>query len=129
MSPLPRWGEGQGEGECASLPAMNSTAASDAPATPALAGSSAVTTELFETVKLALPIVLAQAGQAAMGLVDTAVVGRFNATAQAAVGLSNGLFFFFACLGMGTMLGLDPLISQAFGAKDEARASRLLWQG
>src|SRR4051812_42406290 len=108
---------------------MNSTAASDAPPTPTVTGSSAVATEFFETVKLAAPIVLAQAGQAAMGLVDTAVVGRFNATAQGAVGLSNGLFFFFACLGMGTMLGLDPLISQAFGAKDEARASRMLWQG
>jgi len=39
-------------------------------------------TELSDTVKLALPIVLAQAGQALMGVVDTAVVGRYSATAQ-----------------------------------------------
>ena len=86
-------------------------------------------TELRELVKLAVPIAIAQAGIALMGVVDTAVVGRLGAAQLAAVGLGNGLFFSFAVVGIGVMLGLDPLISQAFGAGDPLRARDLLWQG
>jgi MATE family multidrug resistance protein len=32
-------------------------------------------------------------------------------------------------LGIGTMMGLDPLVSQAFGAGDAPRARHFLWQG
>lgn len=64
-----------------------------------------------------------------MGLVDTAVVGRLSAVDLAGVGLANGLFFTISNLGMGTMLGLDPLVSQALGAGEPGRARRLMWQG
>jgi len=80
-------------------------------------------------VKLAVPIAIAQAGIALMGVVDTAVVGRLGASQLAAVGLGNGVFFSFAVVGIGVMLGLDPLISQALGAGDRVRARDLLWQG
>ena len=85
--------------------------------------------EVRELVQLAAPIAFAQAGQALMGLVDTAVVGRMGAVPLAAVGLSNALFICVLIFGMGLMLGLDPLISQAFGAGDALRARRLLWSG
>jgi MATE family multidrug resistance protein len=91
--------------------------------------SPTVRTELSALTRLALPLAAAQAGQALMGVVDTAVVGRAGAAQIAGVGLGNALFFSLAVLGMGVMMGLDPLIAQAFGAGDPARARRLAWQG
>lgn len=85
--------------------------------------------ELRALGRLAAPLAAAQAGQALMGVVDTAVVGRAGAVPLAGVGLGNGLFFTVAVIGIGLMMGLDPLIAQAFGAGDPARARRLLWQG
>jgi multidrug resistance protein, MATE family len=85
--------------------------------------------EFRELMKLAIPIAIAQGGQALMGLVDTLVVGRAGTSALAAVGLANSLFFAVAGMGMGLMMGFDPLLSQAFGAKNGARARALLWQG
>jgi multidrug resistance protein, MATE family len=95
----------------------------NAPApTPAVA-------ELRSLLRLAAPIAFTQAGYALMGLVDTAVVGRLGAAPLGAVGLANGLFFALAVVGLGAMLGLDPLFAQAVGARDEARAHELIWQG
>jgi MATE family multidrug resistance protein len=78
---------------------------------------------------LAGPLALAQLGLQLMGVVDVAVVGRLGAVPLASVGLGNGIFFTLSVIGMGAMMGLDPLISQALGAGDRLRARRLLWQG
>lgn len=86
-------------------------------------------TELKSLARLATPIAAAQAGFALMGLVDTAVVGRLGAGPLGAVGLANGLFIGLAVVGMGAVMGLDPLFAQAFGARDLTRARALLWQG
>ena len=85
--------------------------------------------ELRKLLRLAAPIAFTQAGYAMMGLVDTAVVGRLGAAPLGAVGLANGLFLAVAIVGLGAMLGLDPLFAQALGARDEARARELIWQG
>lgn len=85
--------------------------------------------ELRKLLRLAAPIAITQAGYALMGLVDTAVVGRLGAAPLGAVGLANGLFLGLALPGLGVMLGLDPLFAQALGARDEARARELIWQG
>src|SRR3954470_20839022 len=85
--------------------------------------------ELRKLLRLAAPIAFTQAGYALMGLVDTAVVGRLGAGPLGAVGLANGLFFALAVLGLGTMMGLDPLFAQARGPRDERRARELIWQG
>ncbi|HYH98921.1 MATE family efflux transporter [Hyalangium sp.] len=85
--------------------------------------------EFRELMKLAIPIAIAQGGQALMGLVDTLVVGRAGTSALAAVGMANAIFFAVSGLGMGLMMGFDPLLSQAFGARNASRARALLWQG
>lgn len=85
--------------------------------------------ELRRLGRLALPLAAVQAGNQLMGVVDTAIVGRLGAVPLGAVGLGNGIFFAFSTLAIGTMLGLDPLISQAIGAGESDRARRLLWQG
>jgi MATE family multidrug resistance protein len=85
--------------------------------------------EIRPLLRLALPLAVAQGGQALMGLVDTAVVGHAGALPLAGVGLGVALFMAFAILGMGVMHGVDPLVSQAIGAGDPRRARRVLWQG
>ena len=82
-------------------------------------------TSLGQLLSLAAPIAFGQAGIALMGLIDTAVVGRLGAGPLGAVGLANGLFFAVAVMGIGAMMGLDPLFSQAFGAGNSQRAREL----
>jgi MATE family multidrug resistance protein len=64
-----------------------------------------------------------------MGLVDTAMVGRLGSAALAGVGVGAGIFFVITVVGMGILLGLDPVIAQSLGAGEPARARRALWQG
>src|SRR5437764_6587679 len=86
-------------------------------------------TELKTLLRLAGPLAAAQAGTQIMGLVDLAVVGRLGARELGAAGLGNALFFTISILGVGLTLGVDPMISQAFGAGDAVRARHVLWQG
>jgi MATE family multidrug resistance protein len=74
--------------------------------------------EIGPMLKLAGPLVLAEVGWVAMGMVDTAMVGRLpNGTeAIAASSLGNVLFYAVGIFGGGMLLGLDTLVSQAFGA-------------
>src|ERR1051326_4166018 len=69
-------------------------------------------------LQLALPIVLAELGWMAMSVVDVMVVGRLPESAQAigAVSIGSVVFYTVALFGMGLLLGLDTLVSQAFGA-------------
>jgi len=85
--------------------------------------------ELRELFRLALPLAAAQAGTQMMGLVDIAVLGRVGAAELAGAGLANAIYFAVSVFGMGVIFGIDPLISQALGAGDRARARQLLWQG
>jgi len=98
------------------------------PGTP-MASPSTLRSELAALARLAVPVALAQGGQALMGVVDTAVLGRAGAIPLAGAGLGNSLFFAITVFGMGIMHGLDPLVSQAIGAGEPLRARRLLWQG
>jgi MATE family multidrug resistance protein len=75
--------------------------------------------ELRETVSLALPMVLVQVGIMSMGFVDTLMVGHVSGNVLAAVALGNIYFFNISIFGTGTLMALDPLVSQAVGAKDE----------
>src|SRR5262245_43207881 len=65
---------------------------------------------------LAAPVVLAELGWMAMGLVDTLMVGRLSPEAIGAVGIGSSLFMAVVIFAMGLMLGLDTLVSHAFGA-------------
>lgn len=86
-------------------------------------------TELRQLLRLAGPLAAAQAGTQIMGLVDLAVVGRLGARELGAAGLGNGIFFTIAIVGIGLVLGVDPMISHAFGGGDAVRARHVLWQG
>jgi len=74
--------------------------------------------ELRPTLRLALPLILAEIGWMSMMIVDTMMVGRlpYSAEAIGAVSISSSLFIVFAFFGEGLLVGLDTLVSQAFGA-------------
>jgi multidrug resistance protein, MATE family len=85
--------------------------------------------EIRSLMRLALPIVTVQVGLMMMGVVDTLMVGRVSAAALAAVALGNIYFFSVAIFGMGVLFALDPVISQAVGARDDTAIARGVQRG
>ncbi len=65
---------------------------------------------------LAVPVVMAELGWMTMGVVDTLMVGRIGPEAIGAVGIGSSLFMAVCIFAMGLLLGLDTLVSHAFGA-------------
>jgi MATE family multidrug resistance protein len=85
--------------------------------------------ELRETLRLALPVVVAQVGAMLMGVVDTAMVGRVGPDAVAAVALGHIYWVNVTVPGLGLLLVLDPVVAQAFGARDAAGVARGVQRG
>lgn len=80
-------------------------------------------------LRLAVPLALTELGWLAMGFVDTVMVGRLpdSATAIGAVSLGSTLFYAIGIFGSGTMLGLDTLVAQAYGARRLEECHRTMW--
>src|SRR5215472_10426490 len=87
--------------------------------------------ELGPTLRLALPLVLAELGWMSMAIVDTMMVGRLgnSAVAMGAVSLGSAVFMVLALFGEGLLLGLDTLVAQAFGAGQREDCHRSLVNG
>jgi len=85
--------------------------------------------ELRAMVSLAVPVVLSELGWMAMGVVDTIMVGRLGPEAIGAVALGNAVCYTPSLFGVGLMLGLDTLVSQAYGRRDYDECHRWLAQG
>jgi MATE family multidrug resistance protein len=79
--------------------------------------------------QLALPVVLAELGWMTMGMVDTLMVGRLSPEAIGAVGFGSSIFMGICIFAMGLLLGLDTLVSQAFGAGNIDECHRWLVHG
>ncbi len=87
-------------------------------------------TELKETIKLSLPIMIAQLGAILMGVTDNILVGRYlGATSLGAAGLANSLSFLVSSIGLGGFSIIATLISKAKGEKNDAEISRLFYAG
>jgi multidrug resistance protein, MATE family len=84
--------------------------------------------ELRPTFRLAFPLVLAELGWMSMAIVDTMMVGRLpkSAIAMGVVSLGSNLFTTLALFGGGLLMGLDTLVSQAFGAGEREDCHRSL---
>ena len=91
-------------------------------------GLQTLRTEFRPTLRLAIPLVLAELGWMSMAIVDTMMVGRLpnSATAMGAVSLGSNLFIVLALFGGGLLLGLDTLVAQAFGAGQREDCHRSL---
>jgi multidrug resistance protein, MATE family len=88
-----------------------------------------LSSELRALVALAGPVVLAEIGWMSMGIVDTLMVSPLGPQAIGAVGLGSSLFLAIGIAGMGVLLGLDTLVSQAFGARRVDECHRWLFHG
>jgi MATE family multidrug resistance protein len=85
--------------------------------------------EIRDVARLAAPIVVVHIGMMMMGVVDAAIVGRYSGEGLAAVALGNVYFNSVVTLGHGTLMALDPLISQSVGAKDQPAIARSIQRG
>ena len=85
--------------------------------------------ELAALAKLAIPVVLSELGWMAQGVVDTIMVGRLGPAAIGAVAVGNAVFYTPSLFGIGLLLGLDTVVSHAYGRKDYDDCHRWLAQG
>jgi MATE family multidrug resistance protein len=99
-----------------------STEATPARSDPARGG-------LREVFDLAYPVVLTQMSATAMGVVDSAMVGRLGATQLAAVGFGGVWLWTFFSLFYGTASGVQTFVSQADGADRQRECGFWAWQG
>jgi MATE family multidrug resistance protein len=94
-----------------------------------IAGFRGFRQEIRPMLRLAAPLAMAELGWMAMGFVDAVMAGRLGAAAIGAGSLGNMLFYPIAICGTGMLLGMDTLVAQAFGARDESACRRTLVQG
>ncbi len=80
-------------------------------------------------VRLAAPVALAELGWMAMGTVDTIMIGGLGPAAIGAIGIGSAIYYALAIFGIGLLLGLDTLVSQAHGAGDKTDTHHSLAQG
>jgi MATE family multidrug resistance protein len=85
--------------------------------------------EVGKLLRLAWPIIVSQLGQVGMSTADTIMVGPLGARPLAAAGLGSAIHWFVIVPSMGILVGLSPLVSQAFGARDLRACHRVLVQG
>ncbi|MEP6764293.1 MAG: MATE family efflux transporter [Gemmatimonadaceae bacterium] len=85
--------------------------------------------DVREMARLAGPIVLINVGIQLMGVTDALMVGRLGGAAIASVALGNFYFWNASVFGIGLLFALDPVISQAVGAKDHDGVARGVQRG
>ncbi|HXV76493.1 MAG TPA: MATE family efflux transporter [Candidatus Polarisedimenticolaceae bacterium] len=94
-----------------------------------MARSPARRNEIGAMLRLAIPVVLAEIGWVAMGVVDVMMVGRIDAESIGAVSVGRAAFMLVCVFGIGLLLGLDTVVSQAYGAGDERECRLSLLHG
>ena len=77
-------------------------------------------------LKLATPLVLTQAGQMSVQLIDNAMVGRFGTAELAAASFANSIYVVIMLFGLGIFLGITPLVGHARGANDDRQVAVIM---
>jgi multidrug resistance protein, MATE family len=85
--------------------------------------------ELRALLRVAGPLIVSQVGSIAMNTTDVIMVGPLGAEALAGAGLANAIFMAVMVVCTGTLMGMSPLVAQAFGAGDPAECRRVAVQG
>jgi len=86
-------------------------------------------TSLRRIVQISAPVMLGNLSYTAMGLIDTAMVGRVGLVGLASVGLGSILFWWLLSLFWGMLSGVNTLVAQAEGAGDRQAGGVAFWQG
>lgn len=85
--------------------------------------------ELRPTLALAVPIVLGQVGQMAMGITDSVMIGRVGKVPLAAAAFANGVYGFVFIAGLGLLLPIAVLTARAHGARQPRECGEFLRHG
>ncbi|HXA49797.1 MAG TPA: MATE family efflux transporter, partial [Candidatus Acidoferrum sp.] len=85
--------------------------------------------EIRPMFRLAAPLAMAELGWMTMGFVDVIMAGRLGPAAMGAGGVGGMIFFPIVIAGTGLTSGLDTLVSQSYGAKDDEECRRSLIAG
>lgn len=85
--------------------------------------------EIRRLAQLAAPVVLTQVATMMLGVVDTLMVGHVGVEALGAVALGHLWTFGTLVFAMGLLFGIDPIVSQAHGARQRARMGHALQRG
>ena len=84
--------------------------------------------EFFALLKLGIPLAFAHLAQTSLSFIDTLMAGRLGNDAIAGIALGSTTFYLVIFLLSGVLLGVNPIISQAMGANDDAKISNVLRQ-
>lgn len=85
--------------------------------------------EIKSITAIAVPAALTQLGVMMLLVVDNLMLGRYGVEEFAASALGRTWVMGTSLIGIGILIGMDPLVSQAFGARDRARMSATLERG
>lgn len=85
--------------------------------------------ELRPTLALAVPIILGQVGQMAMGITDSVMIGRVGKVPLAAAAFANGVYGFMFIAGLGLLLPIAVLTARAHGARQPRECAEFLRHG
>ena len=85
--------------------------------------------EARQLLALAIPVILAQVAQTAMGFVDTVMAGGYSATDMAAVAIGTSIWLPAILFGHGLLLALTPVIAQLNGSGRRDRIANQVRQG
>ena len=80
-------------------------------------------------LRLAMPLVLTQAGQTTILLIDNAMVGHFGTAELAAVAFANNVYIVVMLLGLGVFMGITPLVGHARGAENDRQVAATMKNG
>jgi MATE family multidrug resistance protein len=86
-------------------------------------------TEARQLLALAIPVILAQIAQTAMGFVDTVMAGGYSATDMAAVAIGTSIWLPAILFGHGLLLALTPIVAQLNGSGRRDRVASHVRQG
>ncbi len=86
-------------------------------------------TEARQLLALAIPVILAQVAQTAMGFVDTIMAGAVSATDMAAVAVGTSVWLPAILFGHGLLLALTPTVAQLNGSGRRERIAEQIRQG
>lgn len=85
--------------------------------------------EVRATLVLAVPLALTQLAQIGMSFVDVVMIGRLGPAAMAGGVVGSAVFFSLALVSIGVIVAVNPTVSQAVGAGDEAAVGRAARSG
>jgi MATE family multidrug resistance protein len=88
-----------------------------------------ISREVSALSRLALPVVATQLGNMMLWVVDIVMVGAVGYEELGAASLGRLMIMGTMMFGMGVVLGIDPLITQAHGARDGERVGLTLQSG